>query len=351
MIDFLFGASRASRTELSRDLSASRLNLTPSNLAIVGKQAAFLFQPHDLIAHDVASLEYTNQFITHGAAKFLEEGRQVAFFFEDGTRDKQALRRRMDHIFRTGEGVEKHLEETVKLGIELLHNGDGTAGYLSFIDTAYLNLVESFNHLPFFDKNLIRAFFEKTPKIFIPGDKPYKELDPRTNPPEVALNRTIQIRASSVVRDICAIGEIFREAERNENTSFFTIRGSNHMGMLTLMKILSEKTYPHLADLAVDVDSKRLVLSGNEHSQLILPLVWNRKFWNAVIEAYPDILELTKKIQPHQDLNRLSSVVRKVLNSEPWISYLQSTIAQQAASEKPPDDKIFPIILSQEDFA
>ncbi len=332
-------------------MHAAYLNTTPSSSALIAPRAAYLFQPHHLAVHTLESLEHTRGFMTYGISSFLSDNTPVTVYLEDGSVKAQAYKRKVAHILKTGKNVDAHLNKAIERGLERLKAGDGSAGYAAFINTVYLQMRE-ISHIAHLDAdNHLSMEHERSPRIFKPGAKTFLEADIFENEPKMVKIRTAQILASSVVRDITYIAQIFRGLESKRNEGLFLVRGTNHLGMLTFMKMMTEHGYPHLSEYVVDVDEKRLLIGDSVEQKMILPILWNRKFWQEIIENYPDILKLTQKIFPERDLNRLFTVVRKMVENGTWGQYIDRFIEETKKGNRPKDDDLFPIILSQEDFA
>lgn len=345
---------RRGAIEVGHILNTSIVNRHHSQLALNAENASYLFQPHSLHPHSYTprSIIAVSNFVESAVKRQIAKSQQVCFVFEDGNTKSDHRKKVISGILSTGEGIVEFLQEqSLQSQLHLTQLfPDPNELYNHFILDLYSRAFMKYGNKKDSKLNTIKGMIESAPKEHGLSSRRNAESIPGKFPNDIVRKRTDQVIVSSVVRDLKLAGDMFVQAKNEPNTSFIVIRGTSHLGLATLIASLVSHEYRDLKSLMPNIEKKHsFQVSSDEFIEG--PMLWNRKFWEKLIELNPNILRVTDLMHVGGYFSTVALTVRELLKTEPWNSYLDNTIHSASLINRGDNQEHNShFVLSQEDF-
>jgi len=282
-----------------------------------------LFQPHHADYYDDRLSRACEHAITQKVSQWIENGKTVFFVLEDGTKGHLAIKKKMHTAEKEGSCLIAEIDLAAEQ--KKAEEGDRTAAYQLYIRSLIYTLLQKHNK----DKSPTRIWThtEQMPKIQMIGDNSFRELDPRAQSVEQSIKRLRQIIAFGVTRDLALAGQIVYELQKNPNSAFILIRGTEHLGITTGIETMARLAYPQIAGVFGDVDQDRETTCLLDLTALASrPITWSRVFWETIFDRSPNLLKLPNIFYPGMDMQNTAGLVRKLLSEDPWMPFITRTL-------------------------
>ena len=321
---------------LKSDSEKEKLPKVPLSLHIEGENYLGIYEPHNIRRYGKEIVSWTVAPMLRKSYELLEErmrGGKIIIGIEEGGKLSKSAKRAFARSMRghADRGESFKLDEILMILAEISEEEKSPEIAYNLAVYGALSLLK--DKLGY--KNRVVVELEDVP---FKGKRPvydyYEVMKHSDSTMEARLQKASKLVEYIVLRDTKFAAQIGYKAEKEKTDALVMVRGTLHLGTVHALRHFNFGT---VSD--IDLEAPRL-LRLNKNSASVIPLLWNRQFWDEVINGN----NMSRETARTNALMKQQKDIQAVIAQDKWQGILRKGIERAERLPKKSDDEI--ILLS-----
>lgn len=327
-------ARESLKLHIEHEINTRRINTTGTGLALNAERASFLFQTHSLVNKPAIFLKSTIDFVRTATETQLQKGNNVYIVLEDGSTQISLRKNAFTTALKDQESAFTFITEEI---MARSHQDETSTAN----DSAYAyNTFELKILADLIDRNMHQK--KTAGKIFglveaVEGLPLEVTQDVKLDSFSAILTFLQNSITQLAARDFKLISDMCSIAATDPKASFVVIRGKDHLGMAPLLDIFANNINQNMSAFVPDIN-KRVTIKSSSQGLILLPILWNKKFWQEVFNATSHLLPLPSA-NMSQEITYIIAQTHNTLNNNPWLPLLTKRLNEYLLSNSQSRDE------------